>query len=243
MLLRELDAQAREEGGAVYMLNGNHESLNVCGDFRYATPGGFREAALAAGLRGAASSALDAQLRARLALYAPGGPMALELALNPTVLVVGRTMFAHGGIMPSHVAYGLEKLNGEENVFRVFSVSGFFVRRSRFFFSLFLLSSSCFLFFADPPALSELWDSMGGVLLLLSLETRIGENRARRKENFQQKTHSLFFFLFLFHSLFFFQTPTNQPTQPTSPPGCEATAARTAPPPLLPSSPWETPPR
>lgn len=113
MLLRELDAQAREEGGAVYMLNGNHESLNVCGDFRYATPGGFREAALAAGLRGAASSALDAQLRARLALYAPGGPMALELALNPTVLVVGRTMFAHGGIMPSHVAYGLEKLNAD----------------------------------------------------------------------------------------------------------------------------------
>jgi len=243
MLLRELDAQAREEGGAVYMLNGNHESLNVCGDFRYATPGGFREAALAAGLRGAASSALDAQLRARLALYAPGGPMALELALNPTVLVVRRTMFAHGGIMPSHVAYGLEKLNGEENVFRVFSVSGFFVRRSRFFFSLFLLSSSCFLFFADPPALSELWDSMGGVLLLLSLETRIGENRARRKENFQQKNSlSLFLSLSLSFS-FFFQTPTNQPTQPTSPPGCEATAARTAPPPLLPSSPWETPPR
>ena len=117
MLLRELDAQAREEGGAVYMLNGNHESLNVCGDFRYATPGGFREAALAAGLRSAASSALDAQLRARLALYAPGGPMALELSLNPTVLVVGRTMFAHGGIMPSHVAYGLEKLNGEEVFF------------------------------------------------------------------------------------------------------------------------------
>lgn len=33
-LLRELDLQARQAGGAVYMLNGNHESLNVCGDFR-----------------------------------------------------------------------------------------------------------------------------------------------------------------------------------------------------------------
>jgi hypothetical protein len=33
-LLRDLDEQARPVGGAVYMLNGNHESLNVCGDFR-----------------------------------------------------------------------------------------------------------------------------------------------------------------------------------------------------------------
>jgi hypothetical protein len=35
MLLRELHRQAEQEGGGVYMLNGNHESLNVCGDFRY----------------------------------------------------------------------------------------------------------------------------------------------------------------------------------------------------------------
>ena len=34
MLLRELDRQARQEGGAVYMLNGNHESLNVSGNYR-----------------------------------------------------------------------------------------------------------------------------------------------------------------------------------------------------------------
>ena len=34
MLLRELDAQARKEGGAVYMLNGNHETMNISGNFR-----------------------------------------------------------------------------------------------------------------------------------------------------------------------------------------------------------------
>ncbi len=38
MLLRTLDQQARLEGGAVYMLNGNHESLNLCGNFRCAPP-------------------------------------------------------------------------------------------------------------------------------------------------------------------------------------------------------------
>lgn len=35
-LLRFLDTEARKQGGAVYMLNGNHESLNICGDFRCA---------------------------------------------------------------------------------------------------------------------------------------------------------------------------------------------------------------
>lgn len=36
-LLRNLDTQARAQGGAVWMINGNHESLNVAGDFRFVT--------------------------------------------------------------------------------------------------------------------------------------------------------------------------------------------------------------
>jgi hypothetical protein len=44
LLLRELDRQARLQGGAVYMLNGNHESLNVCGDFRRGRPPASTEA-------------------------------------------------------------------------------------------------------------------------------------------------------------------------------------------------------
>lgn len=40
LLLRELDRQARLEQGAVWMLNGNHESLNVAGDFRWGQGGG-----------------------------------------------------------------------------------------------------------------------------------------------------------------------------------------------------------
>lgn len=35
MLLRDLHHQAKQQGGAVYMINGNHESLNVCGNFRF----------------------------------------------------------------------------------------------------------------------------------------------------------------------------------------------------------------
>jgi hypothetical protein len=39
--------------------------------------------------------------------------MALELAKNPTVLIVNDTVFAHGGLLPLHVSYGLERLNQE----------------------------------------------------------------------------------------------------------------------------------
>lgn len=114
LLLRELDRQARKEGGAVWMLNGNHESLNVAGDFRYVTPGAFWESAVAAGMT-ENDIAMDRQgvLRARWFLYKPGGQMARELAKNPTVLVVNDIVFAHGGLLPHHLKYGLQRMNDE----------------------------------------------------------------------------------------------------------------------------------
>jgi len=112
-LLRALDAEARNHGGAVYMLNGNHESLNICGDFRYVTPGAFMESAAFAGLDEREFKDWELLARVRYAVYKPGGPMAMELSKNPTVLVINDTAFAHGGLLPVHVAYGLEKLNSE----------------------------------------------------------------------------------------------------------------------------------
>lgn len=113
LLLRELDRQAREQGGAVYMLNGNHESLNVSGHYRYASEEGMAEAAQYAGYRGEEVENKMFQARARARLYSPGQPMALELAKNPTALIVNNTLFAHGGVLPEHVAYGLERINAE----------------------------------------------------------------------------------------------------------------------------------
>lgn len=42
------------------------------------------------------------QARARAKLFSPGQPMAMELAKNPTALVVNNTLFAHGGVLPEH---------------------------------------------------------------------------------------------------------------------------------------------
>uniref|UniRef100_N1QVZ0 Calcineurin-like phosphoesterase domain-containing protein n=1 Tax=Aegilops tauschii TaxID=37682 RepID=N1QVZ0_AEGTA len=42
-LLSSLNVQAKSQGGAVFQVNGNHETMNVEGDFRYVDPGSFDE--------------------------------------------------------------------------------------------------------------------------------------------------------------------------------------------------------
>jgi hypothetical protein len=92
--------EAARAGGAFVALNGNHEVMNVQGDFRYVTPGGFDDFhAFAPGAQG------------RAAAFAPGGPYARRLAGHLTVVIVGDTVFVHGGLLPSHVAFGLDRLN------------------------------------------------------------------------------------------------------------------------------------
>ena len=116
-LLQHLQRQAEEAGGRVLLLNGNHEALNVLGDFRYVTPGGFAESSkivqMSTSVPDDVSGTWEGQLRARLALFSPGGPVANQLAKNYTVLQVNDTVFAHGGLRPAHVDYGIEKMNEE----------------------------------------------------------------------------------------------------------------------------------
>ena len=53
-------------------------------------------------------------LRARTAALRPQGPVSVRfLADNITVLVVGNSVFVHGGLFPEHVSYGLDRINEE----------------------------------------------------------------------------------------------------------------------------------
>lgn len=112
-LLLRLREQARACGGDVKLLNGNHETLNICGDFRYVTHGGFAESARVAGLPPDMEGQFQAQLKARIALFTPGGPIAQELSRSYVALKINDTVFAHGGILPHHVDYGLDRLNDD----------------------------------------------------------------------------------------------------------------------------------
>lgn len=114
-LLLELQKGARAAGGAVIVLNGNHETMNAMGDFRYVTPGARGDFASADDreLPRSIAERLPPDLRDRAAALLPGGRYARLLAERPIVAVVDDTVFAHGGVHLEHVKYGIDRLNRE----------------------------------------------------------------------------------------------------------------------------------
>ena len=94
-LLERLRGEATRAGGALIALCGNHELMNVSGDFRYVSP------------RSAAAFSDRAQA------FAPGGPYARLLAAWPVIAKVSDTIFVHGGVLPQHVHYGIDAINRE----------------------------------------------------------------------------------------------------------------------------------
>jgi len=130
--LEELKRQAASHGGALHVLNGNHEILNVAGRFRYATESAFAEFERYEKIQRfgrflkckcgvdrrkcemAIPSLSSSGVEARREALKPGGSIsAAFLARNPVALVVGSTVFVHGGLHPRHLKYGVERMNRE----------------------------------------------------------------------------------------------------------------------------------
>lgn len=114
-LLDTLQVEAQAAGGALHILNGNHELMNARLDLRYVTEGGFADFQDAVVIEEEDSLLLankPAQ-RARVAAFRPGGPFAKLLAERPVVLVIDGNVFVHGGVLPLHLDYGIDRLNNE----------------------------------------------------------------------------------------------------------------------------------
>lgn len=112
--LERLAVAAEQAGGSVYRLNGNHEIMNVAGDFRYVTERGFAAFAdYAQGPIPGPVGELPESQRGRAMAFLPGGPWARRLAQYPVVLIVNDTIFTHGGLLPKHVEFGLVRYNQE----------------------------------------------------------------------------------------------------------------------------------
>lgn len=132
--LMELEKQARRAGGAVHVLIGNHDAMNVYGDLRYVTPPEFaafatprsnqrREEVIEALLARDNPPDKDA-FRAKLASEMPLGWAEHRRAWTPpegafgkwtashnTVLKIDDTLFVHGGISPRVAAMSISEIN------------------------------------------------------------------------------------------------------------------------------------
>ncbi|UJR83841.1 shewanella-like protein phosphatase [Sandaracinus amylolyticus] len=118
-LVSRLEREAEAAGGRFVALHGNHELMNVQGDFRYVTPDGFDDFGTYAreAPPGAARSRIPARMLGRAVAFAPGGPIARALATRNTVAVVGDTVFVHGGLAPSQLERGIDAINRDVRAF------------------------------------------------------------------------------------------------------------------------------
>jgi hypothetical protein len=113
-LLERLTEEAKQAGGAVHVLNGNHELMNVMGDLRYVTDDGFRDYSTVIPVEQVRLlPGIPAEARGRAAAFAPGSELARAIAKRNTVVIVGDTLFAHAGILPQHVRYGIGRINDD----------------------------------------------------------------------------------------------------------------------------------
>jgi len=118
---QQLEIEARDAGGRFYVLNGNHELMNVDGDFRHVSEQGFREfdQYRAAGIELVNGSlAFSHDEAGRHYAFRPAGPVAQWLATHPTILVFGsRFVAVHAGLNLRYANYGVEWINYELSQF------------------------------------------------------------------------------------------------------------------------------
>lgn len=97
LYLNKLDKEARVQKGRVLSLIGNHEMMNMQGDFRYASKVDLK---VMGGEKG------------RETLFKPGGQLARVLSKTRHAIVrVGDYVFVHGGFLPRHTKYSFDKIN------------------------------------------------------------------------------------------------------------------------------------
>ena len=114
--LERLKGEALKAGGELIAMSGNHEIMNALFDFRYVTPGAFTSFGDVVPKPSDAPklSEVDPPARGRAAAFSPGtGVYAAMIASRPVIARVGDTWFAHGGILPKHIAFGVDRINDE----------------------------------------------------------------------------------------------------------------------------------
>lgn len=83
-----LDRIARRSGGRVLSMIGNHELMNVMGDYSYVSP---------------KSMVWSGGVEKREEMFRNGGSMAQQLSKRNVITRIGNVTFCHGGLLPQHL--------------------------------------------------------------------------------------------------------------------------------------------
>lgn len=144
--LQQLQREAPRAGGRVVVVLGNHEAMNLIGDFRYTTAGEYaaftdagsatrrdrtyevnRKAIEAAyhakdpklsvdAIRGAWMAQTPLGWLEHKAAWSPSGELGRWAKRNPAVAKVASTLFVHGGLSTEYAKLPLEQINGRVEV-------------------------------------------------------------------------------------------------------------------------------
>ncbi len=128
-LLMRLEGEARAAGGAVHVVLGNHEVMNIAGDLRYVTPAEYeayaggeddalREATWRRALerdpaasRAGFDTACPPGYFGHRAAFSPTGRYGAWLLTKPFLITINDTAFVHGGLPEMVARLGLEATN------------------------------------------------------------------------------------------------------------------------------------
>jgi len=97
-LFDRLEDEAAAAGGRVVSLMGNHEMMNLVGDWRYVSPGDLADFGSEA---------------ARRAAFAPDGPLGSWLLKRDAVVQIEGIVFVHGGVSARFAEHGAAGLSAQ----------------------------------------------------------------------------------------------------------------------------------
>ncbi|KAA8497650.1 Shewanella-like protein phosphatase 2 [Porphyridium purpureum] len=121
-ILWDLKAQARECGGEVHLLLGNHEVMNLMGDFRYVAPGAWAQTFnltnkmalddVSERVKQRAQSIQHPLVQRRAQALLAGGSISRRIfAYSKVALIIGSHLFVHAGVIPQTIPGGVESLH------------------------------------------------------------------------------------------------------------------------------------
>ena len=112
-LFENLHKEAKQQGGALFSIFGNHELMNVDSDFRYVSPKEFHEFGNYFNGTYEPNSKYPYGYKERLEAFKPGGILSKRLAMTRySALQIGSWIFVHGAISPTCAkTYTLNEIN------------------------------------------------------------------------------------------------------------------------------------